>query len=150
MYQRVIYIYIYIDYLSENDDTKRTLTSLCKTFESKGLDIEEFYSKITEIVAKTVILSQPYLQYEYFKCISNKEHFDGNRVFQIYGFDILFDANFKGWLIETNEHPSLSIYSEIDTPDGKYIKTVSEIDRYIKMNLIEQTIKIIKKSHTVL
>ena len=40
--------------------------------------------------------------------------------FEIYGFDILVDQNFKPWLLEVNVSPSLSSSSPMD----KYIKTL--------------------------
>jgi tubulin polyglutamylase TTLL1 len=49
--------------------------------------------------------------------------------FELYGFDILLDANLKPWLIEVNASPSLS--------------TTTEIDRQIKMNLINDTFRIV-------
>jgi D-alanine-D-alanine ligase-like ATP-grasp enzyme len=49
--------------------------------------------------------------------------------FELYGFDILLDANLKPWLIEVNASPSLT--------------TTTEIDRQIKMNLINDTFRIV-------
>lgn len=40
--------------------------------------------------------------------------------FEVFGFDILIDANFKPWLLEVNVSPSLSSSSPLD----KYIKTL--------------------------
>jgi len=40
--------------------------------------------------------------------------------FEVYGFDIIVDANFKPWLLEVNVSPSLSSSSPMD----KYIKTL--------------------------
>lgn len=49
--------------------------------------------------------------------------------FELYGFDVLLDANLKPWLIEVNASPSLS--------------TTTEIDRQIKMNLINDVFRIV-------
>ena len=49
--------------------------------------------------------------------------------FELYGFDVLIDANLKPWLIEVNASPSLS--------------TTTEADRQIKMNLINDTFRIV-------
>ena len=32
------------------------------------------------------------------------------RAYQIFGFDILLDEDYKAWLLEINDHPSLDIY----------------------------------------
>ena len=49
--------------------------------------------------------------------------------FEVYGFDVLIDNALKPWLIEVNASPSLS--------------TTTEMDRTIKMNLINDTFKIV-------
>lgn len=49
--------------------------------------------------------------------------------FEMYGFDVLLDANLKPWLIEVNASPSLS--------------TTTEVDRQIKMNLINDVFRIV-------
>ena len=69
--------------------------------------------------------------------------------FQILGFDIMFDENLKAWLLELNSYPSLSMYSEIDTPTGEYVKTVSELDKYVKFIVIQDAIKLARKSSKV-
>lgn len=40
--------------------------------------------------------------------------------FEVYGFDILIDANLRPWLLEVNVSPSLSSSSTMD----KHIKTL--------------------------
>lgn len=47
----------------------------------------------------------------------------------MYGFDVLIDAQLKPWLMEVNASSSLT--------------TTTEIDRQIKMNLINDTYKIV-------
>ena len=49
--------------------------------------------------------------------------------FHILGFDIILDEDFKPWLLEVNQSPSL----EIDTP----------LDFEIKQNLIRDTLQLI-------
>lgn len=46
--------------------------------------------------------------------------------FEIYGFDIIIDANFRPWLLEVNVSPSLSSSSPMD----KYIKTLLLSDSF--------------------
>ena len=46
--------------------------------------------------------------------------------FELYGFDILIDSNFKPWLLEVNVSPSLSSSSPMD----KYIKTLLLSDSF--------------------
>mmetsp|Transcript_5917 Transcript_5917/g.5326 ORF Transcript_5917/g.5326 Transcript_5917/m.5326 type:complete len:207 (+) Transcript_5917:606-1226(+) len=49
--------------------------------------------------------------------------------FECYGYDILIDANLKPWLIEVNASPSLT--------------TTTEVDRILKMNLINDVLNIV-------
>lgn len=46
--------------------------------------------------------------------------------FEIYGFDVLIDSNFRPWLLEVNVSPSLSSSSPMD----KYIKTLLLSDSF--------------------
>ena len=46
--------------------------------------------------------------------------------FELYGFDVLIDSNFKPWLLEVNVSPSLSSSSPMD----KYIKTLLLSDSF--------------------
>ena len=46
--------------------------------------------------------------------------------FELYGFDVLIDSNFKAWLLEVNVSPSLSSSSPMD----KYIKTLLLSDSF--------------------
>lgn len=32
------------------------------------------------------------------------------KVFQVFGFDILLDKDYKAWVLEINDHPSFNIY----------------------------------------
>jgi len=49
--------------------------------------------------------------------------------FEMYGFDILIDANLKSWLLEVNASPSLT--------------TTTEVDRKLKMQLLQDTFEIV-------
>lgn len=49
--------------------------------------------------------------------------------FECYGYDILIDSNLKPWLIEVNASPSLT--------------TTTEVDRILKMNLINDVFNIV-------
>lgn len=56
--------------------------------------------------------------------------------FEVYGFDVIIDANFKPWLLEVNVSPSLSSSSPMD----KYIKTllISDSLYLTGMNLFDR------------
>jgi hypothetical protein len=64
--------------------------------------------------------------------------------FQVLGFDVFIDANLKAWIFEINDHPSLNINLEYEGEKG-LIKEPSEIDKFIKMKVMGEAIKFMKK-----
>jgi len=72
-----------------------------------------------DIIIKTLISVEPHI-------VGNLQKNPTNRVncFEIYGFDILIDANMKPWVLEVNVLPSLSSSSPFD----KRIKTMLVCD----------------------
>lgn len=55
-----------------------------------------------------------------------------NVCFELYGFDVLIDENFKPWLLEVNICPSLSSSSPFD----KQVKTMLLCDAFNLVGLI--------------
>lgn len=47
------------------------------------------------------------------------------------------------WLLEVNANPSLNVYSDKELPNGDIEQTLSELDKYVKTNLIADTIKVV-------
>ena len=52
----------------------------------------------------------------------------------------------KAWILEINDHPSLNINLEKEGDKG-LIKEVSEIDKYIKVKILGEAIKFMKKKN---
>ena len=69
--------------------------------------MEMIWAQIEAIVTKTVIS----VSKEYYKNIYPSKL---NNSFELYGFDILIDANFRAWLMEVNVNPSLHCTSPLD------------------------------------
>lgn len=59
--------------------------------------------------------------------------------FQILGFDIFVDENLKCWVLEINDHPSMSIHLTKEGPKG-LIREESEVDKYIKVKVLGEAI----------
>lgn len=57
-------------------------------------------------------------------------HRDGSCCFELLGYDIMVDRNYKAWLVEVNHSPSFGI----DTP----------LDASIKTALIVNTLKMVR------
>lgn len=77
---------------------------------------EKAFFDIQELIIKTLIATS--------KVISNDK-----RCFELYGFDVMLDANLKPWLIEVNGSPSMTA----NTPT----------DRRLKTGLLDDTLTII-------
>jgi len=107
---------------------KRSLKSVLLNLKEKGYDTENLLSQIKDIVIKTLMCVQPNLSHIYKAC--QPEFHPNSMCFELLGFDILLDSNFKLWLLEVNHTPSF--------------RTDSEIDYTIKKGLLENTLKLLK------
>ena len=69
--------------------------------------MDKIWKQIEDIVIKTILTVYD----EYYKEISLNKI---NCLFELYGFDILIDENYKAWLMEVNVNPSLHCTSTLD------------------------------------
>jgi len=120
------------DILSQNNDSKRTLTSLYKSLEELGIDSKMIEEEMKKLAAKTIIALEPFITQEYYSVFGNKQ---SNKCFHIFGFDILFDKKCKPWLLEINAFPSLKIDNEKESG-------ISPVDEFVKTLVIENAMKI--------
>lgn len=88
---------------------KWTLEALKKYFQERNIDFLPIWSRIKEIIVKTII------------SIENKMHTGAKmfvpyrtNCFELLGFDILLDDSYKPWLLEVNLSPSLNVDSSVD------------------------------------
>jgi len=88
-------------------DYKQKLTEI-------GVDTNGLFNKIKDVIIKTCISAEAHIYNLFTKSTRHK-----NLCFELYGFDILVDANLRPWLLEVNVQPSLSSSSPLD----KRIKT---------------------------
>ena len=61
--------------------------------------------------------------------------------------DILIDEHFNAWLLEVNANPSLNVYTDKELPNGDIEQTLSELDKYVKTNLVSDCVKIVTLPH---
>jgi hypothetical protein len=62
----------------------------------------------------------------------------------VLGFDVFIDNKLKAWVLEINDHPSLNINLCLEGEKG-LIKELSEVDKYIKVKVIGDAIKLMRK-----
>ncbi|CAJ1458935.1 unnamed protein product [Effrenium voratum] len=85
----------------ENVSSKRPLTVCLRQLaqEHEGFDVDAFYDSVLQIAQRCTALFGPVLaaQSRQMRC------------FQVFGFDVMLDENFKTYLLEVNNSPSLCI-----------------------------------------
>lgn len=102
------------EYQANSDDKacqghKWALKALWHYLDSKGINTNLIWEKIKDIVIKTIIASEPY--------VNNllKMHVKSpSSCHELFGFDIMLDENLKPWILEVNISPSLHSNSALD------------------------------------
>ena len=95
--------------VNEEFGDKWTLYTLKKYFEKNNLNFDEVWRKIKDIIIK-IILSVTDMAIPIIKSFK----LSSGNLFEIYGVDILLDAELNPWLMEVNLNPSLNCDSELD------------------------------------
>ena len=103
---------------------KWSISALCRHFEKVGIDPGFVWSRIYDLIIKTVVSIEPMVVEEI-----RKYSLTRSNCFDLLGFDVLLDADLKPWLMEVNLAPSMN--------------TDSPLDHRIKSNLIADTFTLI-------
>jgi tubulin polyglutamylase TTLL5 len=95
----------------ENDDFgfKWSLSAFCKHLEQIGIDMNLFWSRIFDLVIKTILSAESHI----FAAVK-KTCVHRSTCFELLGYDVLIDSDLKPWLIEVNLSPSLAVESPLD------------------------------------
>jgi tubulin polyglutamylase TTLL5 len=97
------------DLASDGTGFKWSLSALCKHLEAIQLDMDLFWSRIYDVIIKAILSCENTLYTNFKKtCVQR------NTCFELFGFDILIDSEFKPWLVEINLTPSLGCDSTLD------------------------------------
>lgn len=118
-----------------NTGHKRTLTSVYKNIQKRGLNIETFKRKLDDVLVKTVIMGQPLVSHQY--KFSQPDDQYRNMCFHILGIDVMIDELLDPYVLEVNHTPSFAT----DTPLDYYVKFNLIKDTLILMNVNEDTKK---------
>ncbi|KAE8581396.1 hypothetical protein XENTR_v10024775 [Xenopus tropicalis] len=102
------------DYQANPDQTacqghKWALKALWNYLNQKGFNSDRIWEKIKDIVIKTIIASDPYVN-SFVKMYVQSPYC----CHELFGFDIMLDENLKPWVLEVNISPSLHSNSPLD------------------------------------
>ena len=98
----------------EQVESKWSLKMLREEYTKNGIDYDDIFAKIKDLCVKTLISVETQIASN-MRSIKQK-----NNCFEVYGFDVLIDRDFKPWLLEVNVAPSLSSSSPFD----KQVKSI--------------------------
>ena len=114
---------------SDVDDIghKRSLTSTMKMFTEMGYDVPGLWTKIYDMIIKTLCAVQPSIAHTYRSCQPDDPY--NGMCFELLGLDIILDHKFKPYLLEVNHSPSFTA----DTP----------LDKKIKRKVISETLNLL-------
>ena len=98
----------------DDEGSKWSFSALEKKYQELGINSVELWKKIKDIIIKTIISAEPYMLGSLNRAPEHR-----NNCYELYGFDILVDSNYKPWLMEVNVCPSLNSSSPLD----KKVKT---------------------------
>ncbi|CAG7826368.1 unnamed protein product, partial [Allacma fusca] len=102
-----------------------TLRTLWRYLRAQGTDTIPIIKRIEDIVIKTLISAEECITASSFNMPSR---YNG---YELFGFDIILDENFKPWLLEVNISPSLHSSSPLDLAvKGHLVKEVFNIAGY--------------------
>nr|XP_046487173.1 tubulin polyglutamylase TTLL13-like isoform X1 [Neodiprion pinetum] len=108
--------------------SKRKISTLNKWLKMKEVDVDELWSRIDEVIIKTVLAAYPVLKHSYHTCFPT--HDTTYACFELLGFDVLLDWKLKPYLLEVNHSPSFHTDAQID----KDIKESLLIDTFDILN----------------
>ncbi|XP_040532552.1 tubulin monoglutamylase TTLL4 isoform X1 [Gallus gallus] len=120
------------EYKSNLDETacqghKWALKALWNYLTQKGVNSEAIWEKIKDIVIKTIIASEPYVN-SLVKMYVRRPYC----CHELFGFDIMLDENLKPWILEVNISPSLHSNSPLDVSiKGQMIRDLLNLAGFV-------------------
>ncbi|NXH10511.1 TTLL4 polyglutamylase, partial [Bucco capensis] len=120
------------EYESNSDETacqghKWALKALWSYLTQKGVNSEAIWEKIKDIVIKTIIASEPYVN-SLVKMYVRRPYC----CHELFGFDIMLDENLKPWVLEVNISPSLHSSSPLDVSiKGQMIRDLLNLAGFV-------------------
>lgn len=124
--------YIMNDGMNSLKSHKWSFTNLWTYLKQERVNVEKLWSKIKDIVVKTLIAAESSLH-----AAISENLISNYNCYELYGFDVILDEDFKPWLLEVNGLPSLQTGSPLDIAI-KVLKTeiLKEIWRKIQCSIV--------------
>ncbi|KAG7331003.1 hypothetical protein KOW79_004972 [Hemibagrus wyckioides] len=120
------------EYQTNSDDKacqghKWALKALWQYLDSKGINTTLIWEKIKDMVIKTIIASDPYVN-----TLVKKNVRSPYSCHELFGFDIMLDETLKPWVLEVNISPSLHSNSPLDVSiKGQMIRDVLNLAGFV-------------------
>uniref|UniRef100_A0A8C8SLR4 Tubulin tyrosine ligase like 4 n=1 Tax=Pelusios castaneus TaxID=367368 RepID=A0A8C8SLR4_9SAUR len=124
------------EYKTNSDETacqghKWALKALWSYLSQKGINSEAIWEKIKDIVIKTIIASEPYVN-SLVKMYVRRP----SCCHELFGFDVMLDENLKPWILEVNISPSLHSNSPLDVSiKGQMIRDLLNLAGFVLPNV---------------
>ena len=95
--------------------------AFCKHLEQVGIDMSLLWSRIYDLIIKSILCGESYVQ-----AGMKKNGCHRTNCYELYGFDVLIDSDLKPWLLEVNISPSFAT----DAPLDMHIKSTLVVDTF--------------------
>ncbi|KAA0716055.1 Tubulin polyglutamylase TTLL4 [Triplophysa tibetana] len=120
------------EYQSNSDDKacqghKWALKALWQYLGSQGVNTTVIWEKIKDMVIKTIIASDPYVNGR-----MKKHGISPYSCHELFGFDVMLDENLKPWVLEVNISPSLHSNTPLDVSvKGQMIRDLLNLAGFV-------------------
>mmetsp|Transcript_16648 Transcript_16648/g.14553 ORF Transcript_16648/g.14553 Transcript_16648/m.14553 type:complete len:88 (-) Transcript_16648:522-785(-) len=79
------------------DNTKWNFSMLKAHYKKCGISVKEVFGGIKDVIIKSLISIEPHIVNNFNRFTKHKD-----TCFEVYGFDVIIDANIKAWILEVN------------------------------------------------
>eukprot|EP00038_Savillea_parva_P013062 m.208735 g.208735 ORF g.208735 m.208735 type:complete len:688 (+) comp24222_c0_seq1:53-2116(+) len=116
------------------DGSKRALKDVFATLKADGIDVDTLWTDTINVINTAVLATHPKLRRAYRSVVPKGSplHTTASTCYEILGFDIMYDAHQRPWLIEVNHAPSF--------------RGGSKVDGRIKAGVIQQALQMLRVS----
>ncbi|CAL7947769.1 unnamed protein product [Xylocopa violacea] len=101
--------YVTNDGVNSYKGHKWSFASLWSHLKQEGADVADLWSKIKDIVVKTLVAAESSMN-----ATISENLISCYTCYELYGFDVLLDESLRPWLLEVNTLPSLQTDSPLD------------------------------------